>query len=68
MTKQNVNGTCNINNIEVQVSNTKQSHYYYLAVVDDHRPKLFPCLGIVKGSTSFADLDQQGLPLGQIFT
>lgn len=40
----------------------------YLAVVDDRRSKLFPRLCVVKGSTCFADLDQQGLPLGEVFT
>lgn len=39
----------------------------YLSIVDDNRSELFPCLGIVKGSTCFADLDQQCLPLGEVF-
>lgn len=41
---------------------------YYLSVVNDNRSELFSCLCIVKGSTCFADLDQQCLPLGEVFT
>lgn len=41
---------------------------YYLAIVNDRRSKLFASLSIVKGSTGFADLNQQGLPLGEVFT
>lgn len=41
---------------------------YYLAIVDDHWSKLFSSLSIVKGSPSFANLDQQGLPLCEVFT
>lgn len=40
---------------------------YYLSVVDDNGSEVFPCLCIVKGSTCFADLDQQCLPLGEVF-
>lgn len=45
-----------------------QLGYHYLAIVNDHRPKLLACLSIVKGSAGFTDLDQQGLPLGKVFT
>lgn len=41
---------------------------YYLSIVDDNGSKLFPRLCIVKGSTCFSDLDQQCLPLGEVFT
>lgn len=41
---------------------------HYLSIVNDRRSKLFPGLCIVKGSPSFANLDKQGLPLGEIFT
>lgn len=39
----------------------------YLAIVDDHRAKLLPGLGVVEGAPGFADLHQQGLPLVQVF-
>lgn len=42
--------------------------YCYLSIVNDNGSELFPCLCIVKGSTSFADLDQQRLPLGEVLT
>lgn len=40
---------------------------HYLSIVNDHWSKLFPGLCVVKGSTSFANLDKQGLPLGEVF-
>lgn len=40
---------------------------HYLSIVNDHRSKIFPSLCVVKGSTCFANLDEQGLPLGEIF-
>lgn len=40
---------------------------HYLSIINDHRSKLLPGLCVVKGSTSFANLDKQRLPLGEIF-
>ena len=40
----------------------------YLAIVDDDGTELLPGLGVVEGAAGLADLDQQGLPLGQVFT
>lgn len=41
---------------------------FYLAIVNDHRAKLFPGLGIVECASGFADLHQQSLPFVEVFT
>lgn len=45
----------------------KRHQDFYLSIVNDNGSELFSCLCIVKGSTCFADLDQQRLPLGEVF-
>lgn len=40
---------------------------YYLSIVNNNGSELFPRLCIVEGSTCFADLHQQCLPLGEVF-
>lgn len=41
--------------------------FLYLAIVYDNRTKLLPRLCIVKSPSGFTNLDQEGLPLVEVF-